>query len=107
MSMGPSEGRATGDMDADAGAVPTLRSTRSTADMADAPAAADPSYVAVFLLKYVCPSPGCGGTLAPASVAGSSNGTHVGNVCGAQRTHAQFLAALAEEDDSDMDDGGE
>jgi SET and MYND domain-containing protein len=59
--------------------------------------ALEPGYLSVFLLKYLCPKEGCGGTLAP--VQGSSSSSSGGevcecSVCGALRTEAQFLAEL-------------
>jgi SET and MYND domain-containing protein len=59
--------------------------------------ALEPGYLSVFLLKYLCPNEGCGGTMAP--VHGSSSSSSGGevcecSVCGALRTEAQFLAEL-------------
>ncbi|KDD71731.1 hypothetical protein H632_c4493p0, partial [Helicosporidium sp. ATCC 50920] len=52
---------------------------------------ADWRYVDVFLLKYVCARPGCGGTLAPEAPGGSAAEC---NVCGAKRTEKEFLEEL-------------
>lgn len=58
-----------------------------------APAAMDPTYLHLFLLKYVCPRKGCtGGTLAP--VAPGQADVLRCNACGGQRTEAEFLAEL-------------
>jgi SET and MYND domain-containing protein len=57
------------------------------------PAAMDPTYLHLFLLKYVCPRKGCtGGTLAP--VAPGQADVLRCNACGGERTEAEFLAEL-------------
>ena len=58
---------------------------------------ADPAYITLFLLKYVCPRGGCYGTLAP--LPGQPAGRPGGplfecNMCGGQRSEAEFLAEL-------------
>lgn len=57
------------------------------------PGPLDPTYLQLFLLKYVCPAPGCYGTLAPGAP-GCGSGTHVCAVCGQGRSEADFLAEL-------------
>lgn len=57
-----------------------------------APGPVDEQYLMMFLLKYVCPEEGCGGTLAP-----KDGGDHECNVCGRMRSEAQFLQQLQEE----------
>lgn len=47
-------------------------------------------YLSVFLLKYMCPRPGCYGTMA--AVQGSD--VCECSVCGALRSEAEFLAEL-------------
>jgi SET and MYND domain-containing protein len=114
--------------DASAAGVTFMRSTRSTDTMVVGRAsgasgdggggggghaalgpAADVGYIAAFLAKHAC---GCGGTLAPAA-AGGGEGDHVCAACGAVRTHADFLAALAGADSGsewgteDMSEGGD
>jgi hypothetical protein len=62
----------------------------------------DPTYLQLFLLKYVCAQPGCFGTLAPLPPAaadgmmscGEAAGVHECNVCGALRSEAEFLQEL-------------
>lgn len=51
----------------------------------------DAGYIHIFLLKYVCPQPGCYGTLAPAAPGAD---VYACNMCGAARTEAEFLAEL-------------
>jgi len=46
----------------------------------------------VFMLKYVCPQGGCGGTLAPLL----STDRVQCNMCGFSRTEAEFLEELKE-----------
>lgn len=53
--------------------------------------ALEPTYLQLFLLKYMCPRRHCFGTLAPAAV---GTDVHVCNVCGGQRTEAEFMAEL-------------
>jgi len=53
--------------------------------------AADPTYLQLFLLKYVCSEPDCFGTLVPLAPDAT---THACNLCGAQRTDAEFMAEL-------------
>lgn len=53
--------------------------------------AVDAGYINIFLLKYVCPRPGCYGTLAP--VAPGADALEC-NMCGGRRTEAEFLAEL-------------
>ncbi|KAL4420349.1 hypothetical protein ABPG77_006156 [Micractinium sp. CCAP 211/92] len=58
---------------------------------------ADPAYINLFLLKYVCPREGCYGTLAP--LPGQPAGRPGGplfecNMCGGRRSEAEFLAEL-------------
>ena len=62
---------------------------------------ADPGYVAVYLVKYVCPADACGGTLAP--LAPADDADCVCNCCGQVRTHAEFVAALEEEEEEGED----
>ena len=52
----------------------------------------DASYIHVFLMKYVCPVPECGGTLAP--VPGSDRAEC--NMCGAFRDEQDFLREVQE-----------
>jgi SET and MYND domain-containing protein len=52
---------------------------------------ADPAYIGIFLLKYVCPRQGCGGTLAP--LPGAPDRFECA-MCGGQRSEAEFLAEL-------------
>jgi SET and MYND domain-containing protein len=52
--------------------------------------AMDSTYLSLFLLKYVCPSEGCFGTMAALSGCDSCQC----NVCGRLRTDAEFLASL-------------
>lgn len=47
-------------------------------------------YLQIFLLKYLCPSEGCFGTMAPCL----GSDMHECSVCGRQRSEAQFLAEL-------------
>lgn len=51
----------------------------------------EPTYLQLYLLKYVCPEPGCFGTLAP-----PQPGTDVlqCSVCNAVRSEADFMADL-------------
>jgi hypothetical protein len=60
----------------------------------------DAAYVHVFLTKFCCPRPGCGGAAAPPPRA---PGLLECSACGARRTEAEFLAAL-EAGDGDSDD---
>ena len=63
---------------------------------------ADPAYISLFLLKYVCPRQGCLGTLAPlaecvaaaAAAGGADEAVYECNMCGGRRTEAEFLAEL-------------
>lgn len=50
----------------------------------------DPTYLQLFMLKYMCPGESCFGTMA--AVAGSD--ACECNVCGRRRTEAEFLAEL-------------
>ena len=59
----------------------------------------EPTYLHLFLLKYVCPQPGCFGTLAP----GVGTDVFSCNICGQQRSEAQFLAEL----EQDQEQGGQ
>ena len=61
------------------------------------------TYLQLFLLKYMCPVPGCFGTLAPLMTTGAGaaaeggapdEGVHECNVCGGRRSEAQFLQEL-------------
>ena len=61
------------------------------------------TYLQLFLLKYMCPVPGCFGTLAPLMMAGAGaaaeggapdEGVHECNVCGGRRSEAQFMQVL-------------
>lgn len=54
----------------------------------------DMTYIHLFLLKYLCPSDGCEGTLVPNSHAG----VQVCNKCGTKRTEEDFLRELEETD---------
>ncbi len=72
----------------------------------------DPTYLQLFLLKYVCPEPQCFGTLAPLVPLAPGGGAGPGgevlecNVCGAHRTEAQFLQDLEDgalDQDEDLD----
>lgn len=76
-----------GDMEVEAGGEPggSMEAAEGEGERADA------SYIQVFLLKYVCPQADCFGTMVP-SQPGSS--VHVCNMCGCQRSEAQFLADL-------------
>ncbi|KAG1656021.1 hypothetical protein FOA52_005649 [Chlamydomonas sp. UWO 241] len=61
----------------------------------------EPTYLHLFLLKYVCPVPGCFGTLAPTNPEvwpDEGAYVYVCNVCGASRTGAQFLESLDADD---------
>jgi hypothetical protein len=51
----------------------------------------DPTYLQLFLLKHVCPEPGCFGTMVPLQ-AGATACTC--NRCSGTVTEAQFLADL-------------
>jgi len=53
--------------------------------------ALDPTYLQLFLLKYICPKRRCFGHMAP-----TEPGSDVCecNVCGSRRSEAQFLAEL-------------
>lgn len=53
----------------------------------------DPGYIHVFLVKFVCPVEGCGGTMAPLPPPGPAD-HHECNMCGRRRTEAEFLAEL-------------
>lgn len=58
---------------------------------------ADPAYINLFLLKYVCPREGCYGTLAPlpGQTAGQPGGPLFEcNMCSGTRSEADFLAEL-------------
>ena len=88
VSMSTASARGTGDPLPDAGVPP-----------------ADPGYVAVYLLKYVCPADACGGTLAP--LAPADNADCVCNCCGQVRTHAEFVAALEEEEEGEEGEDSE
>ena len=50
-------------------------------------------YIELFLMKYICPVGGeCNGTMAPA---GDGDGSSLRcNICGYQRTEAQFLSEV-------------
>lgn len=52
---------------------------------------ADAAYIHVFLLKYVCPSEGCEGTMAP--LPAQPEVTEC-SMCGRHRTEAEFMAEL-------------
>ena len=71
---------------------------RGAADSADARAAAGleegmtGTYIHIFLLKYVCTRPECFGTFVP--VGQRADGLAVCNICGRERSEAQFLAEL-------------
>lgn len=54
---------------------------------------ADAAYINIFLLKYVCPREACRGTLAPLAPPGRPDVLEC-NMCGGQRTEAEFLAEL-------------
>ncbi len=56
----------------------------------DAEPGVDPTYINLFLLKYVCPNPECGGTLAPEL----GTDRYECNMCGLRRSEADFLAEL-------------
>lgn len=61
----------------------------------------DPGYIQMFIMRHVCPNEDCGGTMAPAAV---GSNTCVCNLCGQQRTDAEFMAELnSMEDDSEED----
>ena len=65
--------------------------------------AADPGYVHVFLLKYVCTVEGCFGTFVPDE--NSVDKTMRCNMCGHARTEAEFMRDLeAGMSDEDVDD---
>lgn len=51
----------------------------------------DPTYLQLFLLKYVCPVPSCFGTMAPV---GPGVSLYECAVCGRTRSEEQFLADL-------------
>ena len=51
----------------------------------------DPTYLQLFLLKYVCPVPSCFGTMAPVSPGASM---HECAVCGHCRSEEQFMSDL-------------
>jgi SET domain len=53
---------------------------------------ADPGYVQIFLLKYVCSQASCFGTLVPEE--GSVDKVAQCNICGYRRTEADFLQSL-------------
>ena len=51
----------------------------------------DPTYLQLYLLKFVCPVPMCFGTMAPAA---PGSDMYECAVCGHQRSDAQFLGDL-------------
>jgi len=51
----------------------------------------DPTYLQLYLLKYVCPIPSCFGTMAPV---GPGVSLHECAVCGHTRSEEQFLQEL-------------
>jgi SET and MYND domain-containing protein len=54
----------------------------------------DPTYVHLFLLKYMCPVAACFGTLAPLVPGRGPPDVFECNVCSATRTEAQFMQEL-------------
>jgi hypothetical protein len=54
----------------------------------------DPTYIQLFMLKYVCPAPGCFGTLAPLAPDQGPQDIYECNVCGARRSEVQFMQDL-------------
>jgi SET and MYND domain-containing protein len=58
----------------------------------------DPAYLSLFVLKYVCPADGCGGTMAALRAAHGQQAQQGEvlecSVCGALRSEAEFLAEL-------------
>lgn len=60
------------------------------AEPTECPAALDPTYLQLFLLKYICPKPSCQGLLAPVL----DQDVFECNVCGNKRTGQEFLAEL-------------
>ena len=55
---------------------------------------ADPAYISLFLLKYVCPAEGCYGTLAPLPPGAGAGDQYECNMCGRRRSEAEFMAEL-------------
>jgi hypothetical protein len=54
----------------------------------------EPTYLQLFLLKYMCPREGCFGTMAAVPGGAGAGGACECNVCGGVRTEAEFLAEL-------------
>lgn len=63
----------------------------STGGEASSSGPLDPTYLQLFLLKYVCPLPYCFGTMAPV---GPGMSMHECAVCGHTRSEEQFLQEL-------------
>jgi len=55
---------------------------------------ADPAYIHLFLLKYVCPRQGCEGTMAPLP---KQPDVLQCNICGGTRTEAEFMEEVERE----------
>ena len=55
---------------------------------------ADEAYVGMFVLKYVCPTEACYGTMIPVYRTDS----YTCNMCGFQRTEREFMAAVEQEE---------
>jgi len=68
--------------------------TGATTEEDDKENEADPVYIHLFLLKYVCALDGCGGTMVP--LTGCNNVLEC-NVCGQKRTEAEFLEEVERE----------
>ena len=68
-------------------------------------AAVDPSYIDVFVMKFVCPHEGCQGTMAP-KIPGVPQSAQVleCSVCGRFRTEEEFMKDIEGFLESDMDD---
>ena len=55
---------------------------------------ADEAYIGMFVLKYMCPTDACYGTMIPVYRTDS----HACNMCGFQRTEQEFMAAVEQEE---------
>lgn len=53
---------------------------------------ADEAYIGMFLLKYVCPTDDCFGTMVPDGM-----NMYKCNMCGFQRTEEHFMAAVEQQ----------
>ena len=62
----------------------------AAADIKSNAQSVDESYIHVFLLKYICPAPECGGTMAPLPGANKSQC----NMCDRIRTEQEFMEEM-------------